>query len=148
MRAPWVRFSSAPSLPKPFSSSVTLPALPRKRAFSFSSAAGVGALANALLAEETSCSIESMAKKSGPAVPARPRFGFLFAPQARYILGEAGLDLVDDRRKSGFVDDSHVGEDLAIDVDRSLLQAGNEGRVCETLVAHRCVDARNPERAE
>src|SRR5262245_55660813 len=148
MRAPWVRFSSAPSLPRPFNSSVTLPALPRKRAFSFSSAAGVGAVANALFAEATSCSIESMAKKWGPAFRPGPRFGFSCAPWARYILGEAGLDLVDDRRKSGFIDDSHVGEHLAVDVDRGLLQAGNERRIRHALVAHRCIDARNPKRAE
>src|SRR5882672_1860095 len=89
-----------------------------------------------------------MAKKIGARQRGQAPFGFLFAPAARHVLGEAGLDLVDDRRKTGFVDNRHVGEHLAVDLDRCLFQAGNEGRIRHALLTHRRVDAGDPERAE
>src|SRR5262249_32413237 len=66
----------------------------------------------------------------------------------RGFSGEAGLDLVDDRCKPWLVENRHVGKHLAIDLDLGLLQACDERRIRQTLVTHRCIDARNPERTE
>jgi hypothetical protein len=59
-----------------------------------------------------------------------------------------GLHLLDDAAKGGRVVHGHVGEDLAVDLDRGLLQARHELAVGEPQSAARCVDAGDPQVAE
>ncbi len=62
--------------------------------------------------------------------------------------GQVGLDLLDDRGESRLVEHRHVGQDLAVDLDRGLPQAIHEHAVRHAVLARRRVDARDPQRAE
>src|SRR5581483_10279521 len=61
---------------------------------------------------------------------------------------ELRLRLARELRERGLVGDREVGEDLAVDVDRGLLQAVHERGVREAVLAHGGVDARDPQRTE
>src|SRR4051812_10376328 len=61
---------------------------------------------------------------------------------------EAGLDLPCDLGERRLVHHREIGEDLAVDVDLRALQPGHERAVGHAELAHRGVDARDPQRAE
>src|SRR5215211_5884619 len=61
---------------------------------------------------------------------------------------EARPGLLDDPAKGRLVEHGQVGEDLAIDLDRRLLQARHELAVREAGFPCACIDARDPEAAE
>src|SRR5579872_4455071 len=58
------------------------------------------------------------------------------------------LGLLRDLRKRCLVVHREIGEHLAVDVDRRLLEAIHERAVRKAKLAHRGVDARDPQRAE
>src|SRR5664279_2016016 len=62
--------------------------------------------------------------------------------------GQVRAHLLDDLAEARRVVDGHVGEDLAVDVDRSLLQAGHELAVGHAEAPGRRVDAGDPELAK
>src|SRR5476651_1843740 len=138
--APAFGRSSAASLPKPFRSSVSEPALPRKRAFTCSRSAILDVAAIASRAAEMICSSSLIKKKRGSCEP----------PCLLYVVSgtEARFGLFDDLAERGLVEHREVGEDLAIHVDDGLLQARHELAVRDTRLAGARVDASNPERAE
>ena len=59
-----------------------------------------------------------------------------------------GFHLLDDRSKSSLVEHSHVSQHLAVEFDRSLLQAVDEHAVGHVVLTHRRVDTRDPQCAE
>src|SRR5690606_5911451 len=61
---------------------------------------------------------------------------------------ERGLHPRDDRRERRLVGDREVGEHLAVEADRSTVQAVDEHAVRDAVLAHRRVDPRDPQRAE
>src|SRR6185436_17974357 len=63
------------------------------------------------------------------------------------LVGEAGFDLAGDLGERRLVLHRQVGEHLAVDLDVRLLEPGHERAVAHSQLAHRCVDARNPQRA-
>src|SRR6185436_12251073 len=65
-----------------------------------------------------------------------------------YLMREACFDLARDRGERGLVAHGEVGEHLAVDVDLRLLQPRHEARVVHAELAHRGVDARDPQRAD
>src|SRR5687768_12417467 len=103
---------------------VSSPAFPRTRAFAFSRDAASPAALNAASARET--------------MPSR----------SCNLVGEAGLDLARDLRERGLVRHREIGQHLAVDVDVRALQPGHEARVGHAQLAHRGVDARDPQRAD
>src|SRR5450631_3963522 len=132
--------SSAESLPRPLSNSVSVPALPRKRAFSCSSSAMLDVAAIASRAAEMICSSSFIKQKRGSSEPPCP-FYVVSGTEARF-------GLFDDLAERGLVEHREVGEDLAIHVDAGLLQARHELAVRDTRLAGARVDAGDPERAE
>src|SRR4029453_11385907 len=62
--------------------------------------------------------------------------------------GQRGFGLLRDLGKSGLVVDGKVREDLAVDVDRCLFETVHEHAVAHSELAHRRVDAGDPQRAE
>src|ERR1051326_3691991 len=63
-------------------------------------------------------------------------------------VSEAGFDLTGDLGERRLVHHREIGEHLAGDVDLRLLQPRHEARVGHAELAHRGVDARDPERAD
>src|SRR5205085_5558544 len=61
---------------------------------------------------------------------------------------EVRLDLAGDLVESRLVGNGEVREHLAVDVDVGALQARHERAVAHAELAHRGVDARDPQRAE
>jgi hypothetical protein len=61
---------------------------------------------------------------------------------------EVRPNLLDDRTERSRIVDRHVGEDLAIDIDRCFLQAGHELAVRDAETARRRIDAGDPELAK
>src|SRR5688572_1440368 len=62
-------------------------------------------------------------------------------------MSEAGFDLAGDLGERGLVLHREVGEHLAVDLDVRPLEAGHERAVAHSQLAHRGVDARDPQRA-
>src|SRR5690606_19607648 len=58
-----------------------------------------------------------------------------------------GLRLGDQRGESLRLVDRHVGQHLAVDLDAGLVEAVDEAAVGEAVLAHRCVDALDPQGA-
>ena len=58
------------------------------------------------------------------------------------------LNLLDDSLESGLVVHGEVSEDLAVDLDASLVQQTHQLRVAQTLEAGSSVDTLDPESAE
>src|SRR5688572_11970336 len=123
--------SSGASAPRPFRAAVSSPALPRYFALAFSSAAASAAAAKSAAARSTMLCWSDIPAALGMA-----------------LVGDAGLDLVRDARERGLVEHREVGEHLAVDLDLRLLQARHERAVGEAELAHRGIDARDPERPE
>src|SRR6266851_3764921 len=69
-------------------------------------------------------------------------------PRCSTLGAEFRFRLARELRERGLVDHGQVGEHLAIDLDRSLLQAGHESRVGHAVLAYGRVDARDPESAK
>src|SRR5436853_4196012 len=61
---------------------------------------------------------------------------------------EAGFDLPGDLGERRLVHHREIGKDLAVDVDVRPLQAGHEHAIGHAQLAHRSVDARDPQRTE
>src|SRR5436853_6787368 len=61
---------------------------------------------------------------------------------------EAGFDLPGDLGERRLVHHREIGKDLAVDVDVRPLQAGHEHAIGHAQLAHRSVNARDPQRAE
>src|SRR5207248_9526953 len=64
------------------------------------------------------------------------------------LVREVRLDLAGDLVESRLVGNGEVREHLAVDVDVGALQARHERAVAHAELAHRGVDARDPQRAE
>src|SRR5467141_541342 len=64
------------------------------------------------------------------------------------LVREVRLDLAGDLVESRLVANGEVREHLAVDVDVGALQAGHERAVAHAELAHRGVDAGDPQRAE
>src|SRR4051794_35538660 len=58
------------------------------------------------------------------------------------------LGLLDNRRESRRLGDGEIGQDLAIHCDAGADEAGDEARIGQAVLAHRRVDALNPQGAE
>src|SRR5438132_1011828 len=140
MAAPAFGRSSAESFPSPLRSSVSEPDFPRKRAFACSRSAMLAVAVTARSASATMWSSSFINNKRGSCEPL-VLFASLSGPEARF-------GLLDDAAERRLVEDREIGEDLAIDVDRRLLQARHELAVRDSRVARPGVDARDPEGAE
>src|SRR6185436_4569589 len=123
-------FSSGEREPSCFSNAVSSPVLPRNFALAFSSEAGSEAEAKSAAARPT------IASRS--CIPMPPRAG---------SVSEARLDLACDLGERGLVEHREVGEHLAIDLDLGFLHPRHERAVAHAELAHRGVDAGDPERA-
>ena len=62
--------------------------------------------------------------------------------------GQRGFGLLGDLVKCRLVVHGQIGQDLAVDIDRCLLQAVHEHAVAHAQLAHGGVDAGDPQRAE
>src|SRR5438105_5446097 len=140
MAAPAVGRSSAESFPSPLRSSVSEPDFPRKRAFACSRSATLAVAVMARSASATMWSSSFIKNKRGSCEPL-VLFASLSGPEARF-------GLFDDAAERRLVEDREISEDLAIDVDRRLLQSRHELAVRDSRVARAGVDARDPEGAE
>src|SRR5579862_373364 len=141
--APALGRSSAESFPRLFSSSVSWPALPRKRDLACSRSASVAVERMALRAASMICSSSFIRRSKRKGALASPSFSFsvLSGPEARF-------GLLDDTPECGFIENGEVGEDLAIDLDTGFLQARHELAVRHSRCAGARVDAGDPQRAE
>src|SRR5690554_5642318 len=61
---------------------------------------------------------------------------------------QGSLGLLHDSGKTGFVVNSHIGQNLAVEIDRGFFETSDEGAVAQALLTRGRIDAGNPQRAE
>src|SRR5512134_2392399 len=141
MRAPAARLSSGASLLSAFRTSVSLPCLPRNRAFACSRSGSLAAAANSAAASATIASRSCMLR-SGPGAPS-PLSGI-----GRCLRRNAGLRLLGELGERRLVGHGEIRENLAVDLDRGFLEAVHEGAVAQPELARAGIDPGDPEGAE
>src|ERR1700761_7010005 len=159
MAAPWVFRSSGASLPSVASSAEIDPFLPSAATRAASSAPSSGALSIAASVSRSRAERSDIPQglPARPiAAPSHPRGRILASskPSLANAAGRGGrrasgglrqraLRLLDDRGER-----RRLGEPLAVDFDPSRCKAGNKAAVGQPVLAHRRVDALNPQGAK
>src|SRR5436189_3624559 len=67
---------------------------------------------------------------------------------SRVLMGQTGFDLAGNLRERRLVEHREIGEHLAVNLDVGAPQARHEGGIAHAELAHRRVDARDPQRPE
>src|SRR3984885_13258751 len=158
-----LRWSGA-SLPSAASSAEIVPFLPSAATRAASSVPSSAALSIAASVSRSRAERSDMSSRSpGEAVapPSRPTGRILASPKP--FLAQAGqggekaalgglrqraLRLLDDRGEGRRLGNGEVGQNLAVDFDPRRGKAGNKAAVGEPMLAHRRIDALNPQSAK